>query len=199
MHHRTDDDAIERGKETSKRSATMKSSTCASAALLILAAAAHNLTALAFSPSYHVHHSPITIRSQQHTRHTSSLHLSAEAVANPNNDDSSTSTTATKLTKQQKRMQQIRKEGGIFAINTKLGAINPFAIYYGLVSIALGLVWFVALTSSQLFYKLTGGRFDKKRRLPVFFSHVWGTLLMLFTASFPKVENWDVIRDFHKR
>ena len=179
----------------------MKSSTCASAAALLLAAAAHNLiTALAFSPSSHVHHSPITVRSQQHTRHTSSsLHLSAEAVATPNNDDSSSSTTAKKLTKQQKRMQQIRKEGGIFAINTKLGAINPFAIYYGLVSIALGLVWFVALTSSQLFYKLTGGRFDKKRRLPVFFSHVWGTLLMLFTASFPKVENWDVIREFHKR
>lgn len=65
-------------------------------------------------------------------------------------------------------------------------------------SIALGLVWFVALTFSQLFYKVTGGRFDKKRRLPVFFSHVWGTLLMLFTGSFPKIENWDIIREFHK-
>ena len=99
----------------------------------------------------------------------------------------------------QKRMQQIRKEGEFLAFNTKFGALNPYAIYYGLVSIALGLVWFVALTFSQLFYKVTGGRFDKKRRLPVFFSHVWGTLLMLFTGSFPKIENWDIIREFHKR
>jgi len=178
----------------------MKSTTtCASAALLL--AAAHNpvTTTLAFSPSSHDVRSPITLRSQQQqqlTRHTS-LHLSAEAVTTPSNDDSTSATTSA-LTKQQKRMQQIRKEGGIFAINTKLGALNPYAIYYGLVSIALGLVWFVALTFSQLLYKLTGGRLDKKRRLPVFFSHVWGTLLLLFTGSFPKVENWDVIQDFHK-
>ena len=176
----------------------MKSTTtCASAALLL--AAAHNpaTTTLAFSPSSHDVRSPITLRSQQQTRHTS-LHLSAEAVTTPSNDDSTSATTSA-LTKQQKRMQQIRKEGGIFAINTKLGALNPYAIYYGLVSIALGLVWFVALTFSQLLYKLTGGRLDKKRRLPVFFSHVWGTLLLLFTGSFPKVENWNVIQDFHKR
>ena len=85
------------------------------------------------------------------------------------------------------------------AFNTKFGALNPFAIYYGLVSIVLGLIWFVALTFSQLFYKLTGGRLDKNRRLPVFCGHVWGTLLMLFTGCFPKVENWDVIREFYKR
>ena len=189
---------LETGKVYSK-TLTMKSPTCASAALL-LAAAAYNPTTLAFSPSSSHVRSPITLRPQQQTRHTSSsLHLSAEAVATPSNDDSSSTTTTTTLTKQQKRMQQIRKEGGIFAINTKLGAINPYAIYYGLVSIALGLVWFVALTFSQLFYTLTGGRLDQKRRLPVFFSHVWGTLLMLFTGSFPKVENWDVIREFHKR
>ena len=174
----------------------MKSSTttrAASAALLL--AAAHSPTTLAFSPSSHVvHHSP-TVAIQ--TRRTS-LHLSAAAVATPSNDDSSSSSTVA-LTKQQKRMQQIRKEGGITALNTKFGAVNLYAIYHGLVSIALGLVWFVALTFSKLFYKLTGDRLDKKRRLPVFCSHVWGTLLMLFTWSFPKVENGDVIKEFHKR
>lgn len=153
---------------------------------ILLAAASYYPATVAFSPS-HVH-SPVALRS-----HHTSLHLTA-AVATPSNDDSLAT-----LTKQQKRNQQIRKEGGLLAFNTKFGALNPFAIYYGLVSIALGLVWFVALTFSQLFYKLTGERLDKRRRLPVFFSHVWGTLLMLFTGCFPKVENWDVIREFHKR
>lgn len=174
----------------------MKSSTtcCGAASAALLLAAAH--TTLAFSPpSFHVHHSPAALTSLE-TRRTS-LHLSAAAAAaTPSNDDSSSTTT---LTKQQKRMQQIKKEGGIFAFNTKFGAVNPYALYHGTVAIALGLVWFVALSFSQLFYTLTGGKLDKKRRLPVFCSHVWGTLLMLFTWSFPKVENGDVIKEFHKR
>lgn len=56
----------------------------------------------------------------------------------------------------------------------------------------------MALCFSQLLYTITGNRIDKKRRLPVFFSHVWGTLLMLFTVCFPKIENGDIIEEFHK-
>jgi hypothetical protein len=37
-------------------------------------------------------------------------------------------TDGTTTTKQQRRIAQIRKEGGIFAFNTKFGALNPFAI-----------------------------------------------------------------------
>lgn len=77
--------------------------------------------------------------------------------------------------------------------------MNPFAIYYGLVSIGLGLVWFAALSLCELMYKVTGDQIDKKRRIPVFLSHVWGTLLMTFTGCRPKVVNGDIIRDFHKR
>jgi len=76
--------------------------------------------------------------------------------------------------------------------------LNPFAIYYGLVSIGLGLVWFAALSLCELMYKITGGKIDKKRRIPVFLSHVWGTLLMTFTGCKPEVVNGDIIRDFHK-
>jgi len=177
----------------------MKSPTSCLSAALLLAAAQHTL---AFGSS-HLHCAPISSsvsKSLSTLPPRTSLHLSASSslAADSSNDDSSATDTKA-LTKQQKRMQQIRKEGGFLAFNTKFGALNPYAIYYGLVSIALGLVWFVALTFSQLFYKVTGGRFDKKRRLPVFFSHVWGTLLMLFTGSFPKIENWDIIREFHKR
>ena len=106
---------------------------------------------------------------------------------------------STALTKQQKRLQQIKAEGGPLAFNTKFGALNPFAIYYGLVSIGLGLVWFAALTACQLLYKLTGNRVDKRRRMPVFLSHVWGTLLMAFTGCIPKVEGRQITKDFHKR
>ncbi|KAL7520030.1 hypothetical protein ACHAWX_004781 [Stephanocyclus meneghinianus] len=102
------------------------------------------------------------------------------------------------LTKQQKRIQQIKSEGGPLAFNTKYGALNPFAIYYGLTAIGLGLVWFMALTIMQLVYKVTGDRIDKRRRIPVFLSHVWGTLLMAFTGCFPKIENGEIIRNFHK-
>jgi len=56
----------------------------------------------------------------------------------------------------------------------------------------------VAITASQLFYKVTGERFDKKRRIPVFFGHVWGYLLMLLTGCIPKIENNDIIKEFHK-
>lgn len=108
-------------------------------------------------------------------------------------------TTSEATTKQIKRLQQIRKEGGPLAFNTKFGALNPFAIYYGLVSIVLGVVWFMALTACQLMYTLTGNRVDRKRRIPVFLSHVWGTLLMMLTGCFPRVENGEIVKNFHRR
>ena len=106
---------------------------------------------------------------------------------------------ATKAQKKLDRKQLVKQEGGRFAFDTKYGALNPFAIYYGLVSIGLGLIWFMALSACQLMYKLTGNRVDRKRRIPVFLSHVWGTLLMTFTGCFPKVENGDIVKNFHKR
>lgn len=145
-----------------------------------------------------------TSASQSPSRCTSSISLSAEASVASGGDSSTGAASSSSgepraLTKQQKRAEQIRREGGPLAFNTKYGALNPYAIYYGLVSIGLGLVWFVALTLSQLFYKVTGGRLDRRRRIPVFCSHVWGTLLMLFTGCFPRIENGEIIKEFHKR
>ena len=141
------------------------------------------------------------------TRSTTTLWMSAATTAsfdsapndNESNASSSAGTTTTLATKQLKRLQQIRSEGGPLAFNTKFGALNPFAIYYGLVSIGLGLIWFMALSACQLMYTLTGNRVDKKRRIPVFLSHVWGTLLMTFTGCFPRVENGAIVKNFHKR
>ena len=38
----------------------------------------------------------------------------------------------------------------------------PFALYYGLLSIFLGIPWLIALKTCQLLYFITGNRFDPK-------------------------------------
>lgn len=145
--------------------------------------------------------SSTTCSSSSSISSVSSLWLTAATAASVEsssiNNESNSSSLLT--TKQQKRIQQIRTEGGPLAFNTKFGALNPFAIYYGLVSIGLGLIWFVALSACQFMYKLTGNRVDKKRRIPVFLSHVWGTSLMALTGCFPRVQNGDIVKNFHNR
>jgi hypothetical protein len=64
--------------------------------------------------------------------------------------------------KKKEEWKRLRKEGGIFTFNTPVGALNPFAIYYGLTSIILGIPWFISLKFCQLMYFVTRGRFDKK-------------------------------------
>ena len=112
---------------------------------------------------------------------------------------SSNGSSSAQINKKQIRQQLIKSEGGPLAFNTKYGALNPFAIYYGITSIVLGLVWFVALSFMQLVYKITGDRFDRKRRIPVFLGHCWGTALLALTGSFPKIEKWKIIKEFNKR
>lgn len=87
---------------------------------------------------------------------------------------------------------------GMFSFKTKYGFLNPFAIYYGVTSILLGIPWFVALNICQLFYKLTGSKFDKLRRLPIFLSHVWGVVLLRLTRSYPVIENKEILDQFFK-
>lgn len=140
----------------------------------------------------------------------SSAIISADyAGSNDNNDgnDNASSMSSsshavadgTTMTKQQRRIQQIRKEGGMFAFNTKYGALNPFSIYYGITSIVLGFVWVAAITACDILYKLTGNKIDSRRRAPVFLSHIWGRLLMLFTGCTPTIVNGNIVKDFHKR
>lgn len=87
---------------------------------------------------------------------------------------------------------------GLFTFKTKYGYINPFGIYYGVTAILLGLPWFVELLFCQLLYKLTNSKFDKLKRLPSFFSQVWGELLLRLTRSLPKVENQEMLNNFYK-
>eukprot|EP00557_Chaetoceros_sp_GSL56_P002612 CAMPEP_0176496084 /NCGR_PEP_ID=MMETSP0200_2-20121128/11009_1 /TAXON_ID=947934 /ORGANISM="Chaetoceros sp., Strain GSL56" /LENGTH=387 /DNA_ID=CAMNT_0017894021 /DNA_START=163 /DNA_END=1326 /DNA_ORIENTATION=+ len=87
---------------------------------------------------------------------------------------------------------------GLFTFQTKFGYLNPFAIYYGLTSILLGLPWFVVLTMCQIMYKITNNAWDKMRRVPIFFSHIWGVLLLRLTRSYPTVEGMEILDKFYK-
>lgn len=88
------------------------------------------------------------------------IRAASAAAATPDGDSASKELTPAEAKKEERR-KQVKKEGGRFAFNTKYGALNPFAIYYGVTAILLGLPWFVALTICQLLYTITGNRFDK--------------------------------------
>ena len=92
--------------------------------------------------------------------------LSATAADVPFDGNESTSDVSDNSAKRsiernKKRWQLIRAEGGIFALNTKYGAFNPYGFYYGLTSIVLGVFWYLALTACQGLYMITGNRIDK--------------------------------------
>lgn len=101
-------------------------------------------------------------------------------------------------TKQQQKLEYIQSEGGRFSFNTKYGALNPFAIYYGVTSILLGLPWFLALTGYQLLQFITIGRFDRLRRIPVHLNQLWGESLLILTRCFPEMIHRDVLQKFYK-
>jgi hypothetical protein len=90
------------------------------------------------------------------------------SVAVPLPDDTSATEVAPSvetpkvLTTKEQLWQKARTEGGRFSFNTKYGALNPYAIYYGLTSIFLGLFWYVALTGIHFLYFITRGRIDKR-------------------------------------
>lgn len=91
-----------------------------------------------------------------------------------------------------------RSKPGLFAVKTKYGYINPFAIYYGVTAILLGIPWFVALNICQLFYKLVGKKLDKLRYMPIFISHIWGVVLLRLTRSYPVIEGQEILDNFFK-
>ena len=95
--------------------------------------------------------------------------------------------------------KQVKKEGGRFAFYTKYGALNPYAIYVALVSIFLGIPWFLAQCCLQLFYTVTRNKIDKQRRISILCSHIWGTTLMTLTRNWPKLEGREKLQEFYKQ
>ena len=104
------------------------------------------------------------------THRSATLSVTGDSGANGESGTSSqTSSSSTssssvpvKEIKKKKTLKELRAEGGPLTFNTPIGALNPFAIYYGLLSLALGLPWYVVLKSCQLLYFVTRGRVDPK-------------------------------------
>jgi hypothetical protein len=101
----------------------------------------------------------------------SSTTLLTASSAAANNDDVSakkeetTSTTATSSnTSKKKAWKELRMEGGPLTINTPIGALNPYALYYFFVSVALGIPWVILCKCCQFMYWITGNRFDPEVR-----------------------------------
>ena len=68
----------------------------------------------------------------------------------------------TKNVAKKKTLQDLRAEGGPFTFNTPIGALNPFALYYGITSVVLGIPWFIGCQICRFLSWITGGRFDPK-------------------------------------
>eukprot|EP00521_Asterionellopsis_glacialis_P007254 CAMPEP_0195281382 /NCGR_PEP_ID=MMETSP0707-20130614/716_1 /TAXON_ID=33640 /ORGANISM="Asterionellopsis glacialis, Strain CCMP134" /LENGTH=324 /DNA_ID=CAMNT_0040340263 /DNA_START=239 /DNA_END=1214 /DNA_ORIENTATION=- len=111
----------------------------------------------------------------------------ASSAASTSSDDND-STELTKTEQKKSNIALIRKQGGLTAFQTKYGALNFYAICYGIIAIGLGLIWYTALTFTQFLYFITGGRIDKHRKLPVIVSHMWGIALTRLTGQYPNVE-----------
>ena len=61
-----------------------------------------------------------------------------------------------------KTYKELRAEGGPFTVNTPIGALNPFALYYFCVSVSLGIPWVIFCKIWQFVHWISGGRFDPK-------------------------------------
>lgn len=83
-------------------------------------------------------------------------------------------------------------------INTKYGHLNLYGVYYITVLVLLGLPWYLSLTACQIFYKLTGDRFDRMRKIPMFLSQCWGEASMLLTGTRPTVEGKDKLEKLYR-
>jgi len=98
-----------------------------------------------------------------------------------------------------KTYKELRAEGGPFTVNTPIGALNPFALYYFCVSVSLGIPWVIFCKIWQFVHWISGGRFDPKRRLPITISHCWGMALMRLTRCYPKIHNREIVDDYFKK
>eukprot|EP00816_Leptocylindrus_hargravesii_P011856 CAMPEP_0196823190 /NCGR_PEP_ID=MMETSP1362-20130617/86482_1 /TAXON_ID=163516 /ORGANISM="Leptocylindrus danicus, Strain CCMP1856" /LENGTH=314 /DNA_ID=CAMNT_0042202981 /DNA_START=27 /DNA_END=971 /DNA_ORIENTATION=- len=84
-----------------------------------------------------------------------------------------------------------------FAVKTKLGAFNPFGLYYGMLSIFLGIIWYAATMTYALVYYLSRGKIDRNRRVPIFLGHVWGWINLRLARSYPVIENREVLDNLY--
>lgn len=113
--------------------------------------------------------------------------------------EESAAESGTSLKQKKKTYEELRKEGGPLTFNTPIGALNPFAIYYFFVSVGLGIPWICFVKMWQFVHWISRGRFDPKRRIPIFFGHCWGMALMRLTRCYPVIKNREIITEYFKK
>lgn len=85
-----------------------------------------------------------------------------------------------------KTLKDLRAEGGRLTFNTPIGALNPFAIYYGIMSLVLGAPWFLSTKLYQFMSFLTRGRFDPKVR-DEYFPETGSLILKLWPGNTQRI------------
>lgn len=112
------------------------------------------------NPKTHQH---LALKTENQSRSNAFSRESPQIVVQVSSSASEEVSRKVKKTKK-KTIKDLREEGGMFTVNTPIGALNPFALYYGLLSLFLGIPWFIALKTCQLMYWVTRGKVDKKVR-----------------------------------
>lgn len=135
--------------------------------------------------------SHVNVKKQRNNMHMKAS--TSSAVPDSNSSSSSSAKKSNRATR-----SELRKEGGIFSFDTPIGALNIYGLVYGLTAIGLGLVWYAITMFWKLIHFISGKRFDKMHRIPIFVAHCWGRALMNLTLADPKIENRDILEKFYK-
>jgi len=120
-------------------------------------------------------------------------------LATTPNSDGNAAAAVEPIKKEKRTLKDLRKEGGPFTVNTPIGALNPFAVYYFFISVGLGIPWVVLCRTWQFIHWITGNRFDPKRKIPIFIGHCWGMTLMRLTRCYPVIKNREVVTEYFKK
>jgi len=155
----------------------------------------NELNTLGLTSSSYTSHSTILSKSPLFNHLT--LQRAAPSSTVPDSTPT-TSETPAPVKKKRASIQELRQLGGISTFDTPIGALNLYGIFYGVVAIGLGLVWYVATMTWKLIHFLSGKRFDKMALGPILLGQTWGRTLMKLTLADPKIENHEILKNFYK-
>mmetsp|Transcript_16099 Transcript_16099/g.39429 ORF Transcript_16099/g.39429 Transcript_16099/m.39429 type:complete len:222 (+) Transcript_16099:129-794(+) len=77
--------------------------------------------------------------------------------------------------------------------------LNWYGTIFGIIGVSLGFVWWASLAAYQGFQSLTRQKFDRQRRVPVEFGHLWGTIVLRLTNCYPVISGKKNLKAIYKR
>lgn len=76
--------------------------------------------------------------------------------------------------------------------------MNLFGLFFGIVGVSLGVLWWLGLAFCQLFQFITRQKFDPQWRLPVEVSNLWGIFTLGLTNCYPVVTGKENLKAIYK-